>query len=130
MDIDKIKSEYIKNKQTEIIKRYLSELNLDNIQEKIKESISRGNKYRHTIILNGNINNLIDMNQLVSRPLWMLNIDRNLFDTKYNNMSIVDVLRSLISLPYDVHYGYGRTTWSDCHFIEIYDVNEIYCNLF
>jgi len=65
---------YIKEKQTELVKYYISQLTPDNIEGKIKGSILIGNIDKHTIIYHGNYG-LIDMNKLVSTPLSELNID-------------------------------------------------------
>lgn len=111
MDIDKIKSDYIKEKQTELVKYYISQLTPENIEEKIKGSILIGN-----------------MNKLVSTPLSELNIDHEQLNINHN-LSIVDILEKLLPSDYEVNYRYGRTSWSDCHIIEVYQYQQ-YCQLF
>src|SRR4030065_1669185 len=118
MDIDKIKSDCIKEKQTELVKYYISQLTPENIEEKIKGSIFIGNMDKHTIISHSNYG-IIDMNKLVSTSLCELNIDREQLNYKNYNLSIVDILQMLLPSDYQVNYRYGRTTWSDCHIIEV-----------
>lgn len=67
------------------------------------------------------------MNKLVSTPLSELNIDHEQFNINHN-LSIVDILEKLLPSDYEVNYRYGRTSWSDCHIIEIYKYQH--CHIF